>query len=145
MLTIYTSPSCSSCRKAKRWLEEHKIKFHEVNLFTEPIKEKDIEKMLKLSPDGFDSIISTRSKIIKDQNIDIEALSMRQLINIIIEEPSILKRPIMIDGDQMLVGYNEEEIRVFIPKDLRYELVYSNEDPEVIKKRYLENKEKNKL
>ena len=34
MLTVYVSPSCSSCRKVKDWLNEHNIEFREKNIFS---------------------------------------------------------------------------------------------------------------
>ena len=37
MVTLYTSPSCTSCRKAKAWLEEHDIPYKERNIFSEPL------------------------------------------------------------------------------------------------------------
>ena len=50
---------------------------------------------------------------------DVEDMKMSELKQFIIDHPSVLKRPIILDGEKMQVGYNEEEIRVFIPKRLR--------------------------
>lgn len=119
MLKIYTTPSCSSCRKAKKWLDDHKLQYQEKNLFTFPITKTDIRLMLNNADNGFDDIISLRSKVIKDNNIDIQELKYSELENLILENPSILKRPIIIDDKKMQVGYNDEEIRVFIPKEFR--------------------------
>ena len=44
---------------------------------------------------------------------------MLYLIDFIKTNPSVLKRPIVLDEHHFLVGYNEEEIRVFIPRDQR--------------------------
>ena len=63
--------------------------------------------------------ISKRSKIIKENDIDIDSMSISELIKFIQENPSVLKRPIMIDERRFQVGYNAEEIRVFIPRELR--------------------------
>ena len=52
-------------------------------------------------------------------DIDIDSMKINDLIKFIQENPSVLKRPIMIDERRFLVGYNSEEIRVFIPKELR--------------------------
>ena len=46
-------------------------------------------------------------------------MKINDLIKFIQENPSVLKRPIMIDERRFQVGYNSEEIRVFIPKELR--------------------------
>lgn len=124
MITIYTTPSCSSCRKAKKWLEDHMIDYNEKNLFTQPLTEEDLDIMLANAENGFDDIISTRSKVFKEENLDIEDMRMSELKAFIIDNPSVLKRPIIVDNMKMQVGYNEEEIRVFIPRRLR-ELIMS--------------------
>ncbi len=75
--------------------------------------------MLKNTDNGFDDIISTRSKVFQEQNLDIEDMSMSGLTNFIISNPSVLRRPIIIEDTKMQVGYNEDEIRTFIPRRLR--------------------------
>lgn len=119
MIEIYTTPSCSSCRKAKKWFEEHKIEYREKNLFSNKITHDDIIAMLKNTENGFEDIISTRSKIFKDNNLNVEDMTFNELKNFIIDNPSILKRPIIVDRNKMQVGYNDEEIRVFLPRRLR--------------------------
>ena len=129
MITIFTTPSCSSCRKAKKWLDEHQIPYEEKNLFNQRITEADIDQMLANAENGFEDIISTRSKIFKEQNLDVEDMKISELKAFILENPSVLKRPIIIEGEKMQVGYNDEEIRVFIPKRLR-ELIMCQDCPE---------------
>lgn len=128
MITIFTTPSCSSCRKAKKWLDEHKIPYEEKNLFNQRITESDIDRMLENAENGFEDIISTRSKIFKEQDLDVEDMKISELKEFIIDNPSVLKRPIIIDGEKLQVGYNDEEIRVFIPRRLR-ELIMCTDCP----------------
>ncbi|HHX76512.1 MAG TPA: transcriptional regulator Spx [Acholeplasmataceae bacterium] len=128
MITIYTTPSCSSCRKAKKWLDEHKVAYEEKNLFNHRIDDTDIEKMLHHAENGFDDIISTRSKVFKEQELEVEDMSVSELKNFIINHPSVLKRPIIVDAKRMQVGYNDEEIRVFIPKKLREMIMRENSE-----------------
>lgn len=119
MVIIYTTPSCASCRKAKQWLEEHKIDYIEKNIFAVPLTKSDIRLMLKNTENGFEDIISTRSKYIIENNIDIDNLKVSELEKLIIDNPSILRRPIIVEDNKLQVGYNEEDIRVFIPAELR--------------------------
>ncbi len=128
MITIYTTPSCSSCRKAKKWLDEHKVPYEEKNLFNHRINDGDIEMMLSHAENGFDDIISTRSKIFKEQELEVEDMSVSELKSFIISHPSVLKRPIIVDSKRMQVGYNDEEIRVFIPKRLREMIMRENSE-----------------
>ena len=118
MIRIYTAPSCASCRKVKAWLKEHSIPFIEKNIFSTLLRESELKELLERSENGTDDIISKRSKIIKENKIDIDAMTTNDLIKFIQENPSILKRPIIIDERRFQVGYNAEEIRVFIPKEL---------------------------
>ncbi|MGM9858264.1 MAG: transcriptional regulator Spx [Bacilli bacterium] len=119
MIKIYTSPSCSSCRKVKKWFEEQNIPYEEKNIFSSVLNEEDLKEILNKSENGTDDIISGRSKIMKDQHIDINDMKISELIAFIKENPSVLKRPIMVDDRRIQVGYNEEEIRTFIPREAR--------------------------
>ncbi|MDC9214043.1 glutaredoxin domain-containing protein, partial [Clostridioides difficile] len=47
MVTLYTSPSCTSCRKARAWLEEHDIPYKERNIFSEPLSLDEIREILR--------------------------------------------------------------------------------------------------
>ena len=110
MIVVYTSPGCASCRKVKQWLNERGLKFIENNIFT---------TALMRSENGTEDIISKRSKIIQESNIDIEELSLKELVDFIQKNPSILKRPIILNEKSFLVGYDEEEIGAFVPAQLR--------------------------
>ena len=96
------------------------IPYEERNIFSATLNEIELKDMLSKTENGTEDIISTRSKIIKDQNIDVESMSISELLKFIRQNPSILKRPIMVDDRRVLVGYNEEEIRTFIPISRRY-------------------------
>lgn len=48
-LTFYWYPKCSTCRKAKKWLEEHKVAFNEVHIVENPPSRAELEEMMKKS------------------------------------------------------------------------------------------------
>ena len=116
MIKIYTSPSCSSCRKVKKWFDEQKIPYEEHNIFAAVLDPKELKEILMKSENGTDDIISKRSKIIKEQNIDFDSMTISEMVEFIRKYPSVLKRPIMVDDRRIQVGYSSEEIRTFIPR-----------------------------
>ena len=61
MVTLYTSPSCTSCRKARAWLEEHNILYTERNIFSEPLTIDEIKNILRMTEDGTDYLNSFKS------------------------------------------------------------------------------------
>lgn len=119
MVTLYSSPSCTSCRKAKQWLVDHNLPFIERNLNKEPLRAEDVKAMLRLTEDGTEELISTRSKIFSELTIDLDDMSINKLINLIVMYPSLLKRPIILDDQRMQIGYNDDEIRRFLPREVR--------------------------
>ena len=119
MIVVYTSPGCASCRKVKQWLKDRQLPFIEKNIFKTLLNDNEIKHLLMRSENGSDDIISKRSKIIQENNIDLDAMTTDQLISFIKQNPSVLKRPIILSEDNFQVGYDEEEIGVFVPQQLR--------------------------
>lgn len=119
MVNLYTSPSYTSCRKAKAWLEEHGIQYKERNIFSEPLSAAEIKQVLQLTENGTEEIVSRRSKVFQELDVDLDDLSLKQLIDLIEKNPGLLRRPILVDDKRLQVGYNEDEIRRFLPRKVR--------------------------
>lgn len=133
MVTLYTSPSCTSCRKARAWLKEHDIAFKELNIFSEPLSLNEIKNILRMTEDGTEDIISKRSKAYQKLSVDLNDLSMKDLFKLISKNPGLLRRPIVIDDKRLQVGYNEDEIRRFLSRKVReLELVEAQEKANMI-------------
>lgn len=119
MITIYTTPSCSSCRKAKDWFNEWEIPFVEHDITRIPLEKKDILDILYKTENGAEDIISTRSKMFEEKKVNLETMTLSELVAFIQENPTVLKKPIIVDKRKIQVGYNAEEITVFIPREKR--------------------------
>ena len=113
MIRIYTSPSCSSCRKVKKWFEDNKIPYEAKNIFAANLTAEELKDVISKTENGTDDIISLRSKVVQENNIDFDEMTISQLVEFIRANPSVLKRPIIVDDHRIQVGYNEEEIRTF--------------------------------
>lgn len=119
MVTLYVTPSCTSCRKARAWLEEHGIPFEERNIFTEPITRDELKNILRMTEEGTEDIVSTRSKAYSNLYVKISELPLNQFYSLIQENPGLLRRPIIIDDKRLQIGYNDDEIRRFLPREVR--------------------------
>lgn len=119
MVTLYTSPSCTSCRKARAWLKKHDISYNERNIFSEPLSIDEIKQILQMTEDGTEEIISKRSKVYQELDIDIEEMPLQELFDLVQKHPGLLRRPIIMDEKRLQVGYNEDEIRRFLPREVR--------------------------
>ncbi len=109
MLVVYSSYNCSSCKKVNQWLTEQGLLFDEVNFFSKGLDDSDVRFLLKYAENGFEDIISTRSKMYEKYCDELYDMTTPSLINFIIQNPSILKRPLIVDdvSETLVVGYNE--------------------------------------
>jgi len=117
-VTIYGA-ACSSTRKAKQWFTRQGISYKERNVLKDPLTVEELQSILRMTVEGTDEIISTRSKVYKDLNLDIEALPLQELLELIQEHPRLLRSPIMVDEKRLQVGYHEDDIRQFLPRKTR--------------------------
>ena len=113
MIVMYTSAGCSSCRKAKQYMKDNHLNFIEKDIERSNLNEKEIRYLLSRSDNGSDDIISPRSKVVKDGKIDLDSMNLNELVRFIIQNPTVLKRPIIIDNHDMVTGYDEEQISIF--------------------------------
>src|SRR5690554_4224312 len=97
MIVLYSSPGCASCRKVRQWLKDKDLKFIEKNIFTSMLSEKEIKYLLMRTDNGAEDIISTRSKVMQESSVNIDELSISELIVFIQRHPSVLKRPIVMN------------------------------------------------
>lgn len=113
---FYTSPGCSNCRKAKKWLDENHIHYIEKNVFSSDLTEQEIKYLMARCENGTEDIISTRSKTYALLNGRIDDMTISELTSFIHENPSILKRPILLSERSMAVGYDHDELTALIPR-----------------------------
>lgn len=123
MLKVYVSPSCQSCRKVREFFKRRKIPFQEINIFKD-LNYGDLLFLLTKSDNGTDDIISVRSKIVKTAKVNFNKMKLSETIQFILDNPTVLKRPIIVNDQEMQVGYNAYDITSFIPR--ARELALSN-------------------
>ena len=118
-VNLYYSTSSKSSRSARAWLVENNIPFNERDIIANPLDRDELKQILRLTENGFEDIVSTRSKAFKALHIDLSDLGFNQLLDLLGEKPQLLKRPIIYDGRRLQIGYNEEDIRAFLPRSVR--------------------------
>lgn len=119
MIKIYTVAGCSSSQKAKKWLSENHVDFQEINLLTDDISKEDFLEILSLTENGTEELLSKRSRTYKGLGLDLERFSLNTMVTIMKENRSILRRPLILDDKRLQVGYNDDDIRKFLPRSVR--------------------------
>lgn len=114
MVIIYTGTGCTSSKNAINWFKNNKIPFKE-----------EVKTFLLRSDDGFEDLLSKRSRMYKKINKEFESYSFDQAIEIIVEEPSLIKKPILLSENKIKFGFTENIGRSFITRKQR-ELIRKN-------------------
>lgn len=119
MINLLVTPSSTSSRKAKHWLLEHHVSFQERDMSRRALNASEIKLLLSLTENGCWDLVSTRCKVFKKLNVDIESLTLSQFIQLLTKHSEMIKRPIIFDRNTLQVGFNEDEIRSFLPRSVR--------------------------
>ena len=85
----------------------------------EGITREELLDILTKTDNGIASIVSSKNRYAKALGVDIEDLSVNEVLNLIMETPRILKSPILVDEKRLQVGYKEDDIRAFLPRSVR--------------------------
>lgn|SRR5699024_876556 len=123
--TIYTKPSCASSRKAKKWFKDHGVDFTERNILKHPISIQEIKDILRITDNGVEDVISYRSNRYQELQMDLENLSFETVLQLIQKNPTLLRLPIVSADGKLQIGFNQEEIRKFLPKETRRKNLYN--------------------
>lgn len=102
-IVVYEKPTCTTCRKLNKLFEENGIAYEKVNYFIEPLTEEKLRELLKkakLSP--FD-VLRKNEPAYKDLKVS-EVKDADKLIRLIVENPSLLQRPIVEAGDRAVLA-----------------------------------------
>lgn len=120
MIKLYYSANSLSSRNAEDWLKKNNLNYKQINLNSnDSISRDELVHILSLTDLGTDEIIYKSNEAYKSLEIDLDNLTLFEILDLIIQDHSLLRRPIIIDDTHILVGFNKESIRKFIPKKLR--------------------------
>lgn len=116
MIQLYTFTSCTSCRKARDILSQNHIPFVEKNMSVEPMTREELLHILSFTTSGTTEITSKRSQEIKNLRFNLDDLSLNEWVELAMKHPGILRRPLLLSDEQLIVGYNKEEYAGFVKK-----------------------------
>lgn len=110
MLVLFY-PKCGTCRKALKWLEEHQIAADLRNIVENNPKEDELKGWIEKSGLSVAKFFNTYGLLYKERNLKevVKAASTEELIRVLSENGMLVKRPLVIADDFVLVGFKEDE------------------------------------
>jgi arsenate reductase len=110
-LTFYWYPKCGTCRKAKRWLDDHQIVYEPIHIVENPPSRAEIEQLYRKSGLDIKKFFNTSGQKYKELGVKdiIKTASEKELLDLLSTDGMLLKRPLMTDGEKVTVGFKEED------------------------------------
>jgi arsenate reductase (glutaredoxin) len=109
-VTFYWYPKCGTCRKAKKWLDEHQVSYQEIHIVENPPSRDELEDFYKKSGLRINKLFNTSGQKYRELGLKdkIKTASEQELLDLLASDGMLMKRPILTDGEKVTVGFNEE-------------------------------------
>ncbi|MEJ2395693.1 MAG: ArsC family reductase [Candidatus Thiodiazotropha sp.] len=113
MVKIYGIPNCDTMKKARQWLTEHGIEYAFHDYKKAGVDEKLLRRWVKQA--GWETLLNRRGMMWRKLDDAVKAnIDEASAIRVMLETPSIIKRPVLEYGKVLLVGFKAEEYaRIF--------------------------------
>ena len=104
-------PKCSTCQKAKKFLEENKVEFIEKNIVTETPTYEELKDWIEKSGLPVNKFFNTTGLLYRNMNLkeELKFCSDDEKIKILASNGMLIKRPILVTNKGILLGFKQEE------------------------------------
>lgn len=108
---FYQYKTCSTCVKAKKFLEKKKIDFKDIPIVEEPPTKTEIKKMIKSYDGEIKRLFNTSGVVYREMKIKDKIANMKEseAIDLLSKNGKLIKRPFLFSDKGMLVGFKENE------------------------------------
>ena len=114
---LYYYASCTSCRNAEAVLNDLGVPWEKREFFKQRFTHDELASLLKrIGKTPFD-VLSTRSRPYKDLDLANKEITESELIDLMIEHPQLLRRPLTVRGNEVVVGYSKGAITALVEGD----------------------------
>ena len=109
---------CSTCKKAKDWLNEHKIKYNERDIKENNPTYKELKSWWKLSNEDLKKFFNTSGLVYKNLNLKekLPNMSDEEKLKLLASDGMLVKRPLLIDDDKIIIGFKKEKYLTIFSK-----------------------------
>lgn len=104
-------PKCTTCQKAKRWLIENNIDFEDRHIVEETPTAEELEKWIKLGNKEIKKWFNTSGLKYKELNLKekLPNMSDKEKIELLASNGMLIKRPLLVTKDTVLIGFKQSE------------------------------------
>lgn len=109
-ITVYEKPTCTTCRNLFKVLTEKGINFDKVDYYIEPFTKTKLENLLKKMNMKPSELLRKNDKAYKDLKLNEKNFSEDEILNLMVENPDLVQRPIVEKGEKAILARPVERV-----------------------------------
>lgn len=104
-------PKCTTCQKAKKFLDENKIKYTDRNIVTDNPTKEDLENFIKIGNLDIKKLFNTSGMKYRELGLKdkLKTMSDDEKLEILATDGMLVKRPLLVGDDFVLTGFKQEQ------------------------------------
>ncbi|NLX80253.1 MAG: arsenate reductase family protein [Proteiniphilum sp.] len=104
-------PKCSTCRKAAKWLQDNNIEVEVRHIVEANPTAEELDVWIDRSGLEVQKFFNTSGKVYKENNLKdvVKTASREELVKLLASDGMLVKRPLLVGDDFVLVGFKEED------------------------------------
>lgn len=112
MIKVYGIKNCNKIRDTRKWLDENSIEYEFVDLKKDPLTREELELFAERA--GLDNIVNRRGMTWRRLGLSGKNLSEEELLDVLLENQTMIKRPLMTNKNAVMTGYDEKALNDFL-------------------------------
>ncbi|WP_304340618.1 arsenate reductase family protein [Metaclostridioides mangenotii] len=110
MIKLYGYSKCSTVRKAKNWLDENNIAYEDIDMVRVPPSREEMENIYITSALEIKKFFNTSGMKYRELGLKdvVKTEQADKLLDILVSDGMLIKRPMLFDGKKVLLGFKEE-------------------------------------
>ena len=110
-ITIYQKPTCTTCRQVHAALKESGVDFEAVDYYLDPIPKAKLKELLRKMGMKPRDLLRTKEAIYKELRLGGRDLSDSEIIDLMVEHPDLIQRPIVEKGARAILARPAERLK----------------------------------
>lgn len=104
-------PKCSTCVKARKWLEENNVEFNSRHIVENNPTKDELKSWIAMSGQPIKKFFNTSGILYREMNLKekVAQNNEEELLDILSSNGMLVKRPLLIGDDKVLIGFKEKE------------------------------------
>jgi len=120
MNTIYHYPSCSTCKRALKWLKANDIVLEVKDITKETPSKAELVQIISNSKLEVKKFFNTAGKVYKERRLKdvVNSLSIDEAAELLASEGMLIKRPLVVTDQLVIIGFKEDDFKQLMKEEL---------------------------